>query len=514
MNNSRKAIILAGFPLEISVDNFKPAQRSLSSQAYFLTHFHSDHYGGLDSTFPWMQDETKKLYCSTITSALVKNILAIPANRIISLEFGITFKIQFKTSIELLVTMIPANHCPGAAQILFEYQDPLTKKIKRVLHCGDCRFDSSMKLNEALLEAKKGGGIDELFLDTTYAKAKHVFPSQSQSINMALQIVSECMTPDSVSLTNNLLFKDLSKDNASYAISDADKSAATTTTTTTKSSIPSSIISSSAAIPFADTDKVLILISTYNVGKERLILSIARTFGLRIYAPPRRIKTLSLLGINETDMKYFTTDRSKASIHIVSMGFLASTFPYIMPNFDNLNHYLESMNKQLKSSSYLGHDTDDDAITFISGAQSNQSIVPESSKRYNRIFGILPTGWCESLKEVKDKTSTTSLYTIPYSEHSSYSELHEYVSFLKPVLITPTVFSDEKDFIRIRNDFAKDTNQTEAKRSFISLFSKKSSSSSSKNVVTIVDDDDVIEVVEVEPKKRKIVQTKLQSWFT
>ena len=115
------------------------------------------------------------------------------------------------------------------------------------------------------------------------------------------------------------------------------------------------------------------------------------------------------------------------------------------------------------------------AITFISGAQSNQSIVPESSKRYNRIFGILPTGWCESLKEVKDKTSTTSLYTIPYSEHSSYSELHEYVSFLKPVLITPTVFTDEKDFIRIRNDFAKDTNQTEAKRSFISLFSKKSS---------------------------------------
>jgi hypothetical protein len=35
------------------------------------------------------------------------------------------------------------------------------------------------------------------------------------------------------------------------------------------------------------------------------------------------------------------------------------------------------------------------------------------------------------------------------------------------------------------------------------------------NVVTIADNnDDVIEVVEVEPKKRKIVQTKLQSWFT
>jgi L-ascorbate metabolism protein UlaG (beta-lactamase superfamily) len=38
------------------------------------------------------------------------------------------------------VTLVDANHCPGAVQILFHLPDG-----KRVLHCGDMRFHEDMK---------------------------------------------------------------------------------------------------------------------------------------------------------------------------------------------------------------------------------------------------------------------------------------------------------------------------------------------------------------------------------
>jgi hypothetical protein len=125
--------------------------------------------------------------------------------------------------------------------------------------------------------------------------------------------------------------------------------------------------------------------------------------------------------------------------------------------------------------------------------------VDKSSSRYKRICGILPTGWCHELKEVHEGSS--SLCSIPYSEHSSYSELVAYVSFLRPTLITPTVFSDEKDFTRIRNIFSKYTNQTAAQASFISLFSSKSKK---ENTVVVIEDDEdeVVEVVK-NPKRQK-----------
>ena len=492
MNNSHKSVILAGFPVEISLDNFRRETRSDKSIVYFLSHFHADHYGGLDPTFPWVSDKSnsKKIYCSSITASLVTSILKVPAHRVVSLKFGITVKVI--DSPELLVTLIPANHCPGASQLLFEYKDK-ENKAKRVLHCGDMRFDQSMTLNKSLLEAKAKGGFDEVFLDSTYAKPAHNFPSQSESVFMALEFVKKLLPAGSVS--SSLDLRRGRKDNSSWALSDADIHAADIhdagALTTQASDSPI----------LTDTDQTLVLISTYNVGKERLIFSIAKSFGLMIYAPPQRVKTLRLLGIKENDMKYVTSDRTKASVHIVSMRFLATTFPYVQPNFENLNLYLHAMNSHIleKSSSAvttLGQDDDNDAANFILAPRPS---VDKSLSRYKRICGILPTGWCHELKEVHE--GSASLCSIPYSEHSSYSELVAYLSFLRPTLITPTVFSDEKDFTRIRNIFSKYTNQTAAQASFISLFSSKSKKENT--VVAIEDDeDDVVEVVK-NPKRQK-----------
>jgi hypothetical protein len=179
------------------------------------------------------------------------------------------------------------------------------------------------------------------------------------------------------------------------------------------------------------------------------------------------------------------------------MRFLATTFPYIQPNFENLNQYLTAMN-QSQIIAPPGQDDDNDAANFISSFKSS---IDNSSHRYKKIYGILPTGWCHELKEVSE--GSMSLVSIPYSEHSSFSELIEYVTFLKPTLITPTVFSDDKDFKRIRDIFSKYTNQTAAQKSFISLFSK--SKKENDNVVVIIEEaeEDVVEVFK-NPKKQKI----------
>merc|ERR1719510_2693325 len=63
------------------------------------------------------------------------------------------------------------------------------------------------------------------------------------------------------------------------------------------------------------------------------------------------------------------------------------------------------------------------------------------SSEYNHILSIIPTGWTHqkgstsesSLKnmKIKLKSKGSSQLEIPYSEHSSYSELKRFVMFLK-----------------------------------------------------------------------------------
>ena len=59
----------------------------------------------------------------------------------------------------VFVTAIDANHCPGAAQLLFEG----LPGGKRVLHTGDFRFCDAMTLHPALAAARDAG-IDAVYL--------------------------------------------------------------------------------------------------------------------------------------------------------------------------------------------------------------------------------------------------------------------------------------------------------------------------------------------------------------
>lgn len=142
--------------------------------AYFLTHFHSDHYGGLTkkSTFP--------IYCNRITGNLVKSKLKVAEEHVRILPMNTQVTVEGVT-----VTLLDANHCPGAAMLLFFLPDGQT-----VLHTGDFRADPSMETYPELLSCR----VQTLYLDTTYCRPEYTFPRQQEVINFAASTAFELVT--------------------------------------------------------------------------------------------------------------------------------------------------------------------------------------------------------------------------------------------------------------------------------------------------------------------------------
>jgi Cft2 family RNA processing exonuclease len=99
----------------------------------------------------------------------------VATTKIQSHPYGEEFKVKDGKGGFLSCTFLPANHCPGAAILLFSTSsDPQTINI----HCGDMRY--SPELLEAVLKRrKKGEKFGEVFLDTTYGFPKvRIFKEQ------------------------------------------------------------------------------------------------------------------------------------------------------------------------------------------------------------------------------------------------------------------------------------------------------------------------------------------------
>jgi len=134
-------------------------------RGYFLTHFHSDHYGGM--TANWTHG---KIYCSSVTGELVLQQIKVDPEFIVKLPLNETVNIEGVdvTLIEANQYSVPRcrsnNSCPGS--VLFLFEKKMGKKVYRILHCGDFRA-SPIHINHPAI---KGKFIDAVYLDTTYLK--------------------------------------------------------------------------------------------------------------------------------------------------------------------------------------------------------------------------------------------------------------------------------------------------------------------------------------------------------
>lgn len=69
--------------------------------------------------------------------------------------------------------------------------------------------------------------------------------------------------------------------------------------------------------------------------------------------------------------------------------------------------------------------------------------ISSFTSKYDKIIGFQPTGWCYDPKNknnyIKKESGKVILYELPYSEHSSFTEIIDFIKTIKYKAITPTV---------------------------------------------------------------------------
>ncbi|KAL7566296.1 hypothetical protein ACA910_013622 [Epithemia clementina (nom. ined.)] len=244
------------------VDGFYYAKPSLT-QNYFLTHFHSDHYGGINRHW-----NAGTIFCSKPTANLVNSQLGVDWQYLHILPMNKPVAIPTGRGISVTVTLIDANHCPGAVMMLFQVGG------RSILHVGDFRWSAGVMLSppESPLRtfcAATGGTqrLDELFLDTTYCNPKYELPCQQEAISAAVEYAEK-------QVKEARLMK----------------------------------------------QSILLLFGAYTIGKERIYLAVAEHLKMKVYVDRRRYRILSQFGWPPERMTIFTTNPQESVLWVVPLG--------------------------------------------------------------------------------------------------------------------------------------------------------------------------------------------------
>lgn len=192
------------FP-SIRIDHFRTLPGKPPPLACFLSHVHSDHLVGLETL------KSPFVYCSAATKRLLLRLEKYPHRinfakgilearkkhyrhlRLVlkALPLGTPTRIELKPDWAIRVTLFDANHCPGAVSFLLEGGG------KAVLYTGDLRAEpwwvNSIVRNPVLLPFTCGNKqLDCIYLDTTFATHDDIyrhFPSKREGLTELLQKV-------------------------------------------------------------------------------------------------------------------------------------------------------------------------------------------------------------------------------------------------------------------------------------------------------------------------------------
>ncbi|XP_038667892.1 protein artemis isoform X3 [Scyliorhinus canicula] len=138
-----------------------------------------------------------KLYCSPVTKEilLTSNKYKFWENYIIAIEVETPTQISLVDEAtgekeDVLVTLLPAGHCPGSVMFLFEGRGGI------VLYTGDFRL---AKGEAARMELLHSGGrvkdIQSVYLDTTFCDPRfYQIPSREECLNGMLELVRSWIT--------------------------------------------------------------------------------------------------------------------------------------------------------------------------------------------------------------------------------------------------------------------------------------------------------------------------------
>ncbi|KAJ7066388.1 DRMBL-domain-containing protein [Mycena amicta] len=374
--NRRKAPfykVMEGMP--IAVDAFRYGSIP-GVTAYFLTHAHSDHYTNLSSS--WKHGP---IYCSEETASLIIHILSVDKKWVHPLPMDVPTVVPNSGGVH--VTLISANHCPGSCLFLFEgpqtvhagdssFSSPWigSSKTFRYLHCGDFRASPQHTEHPAV----KGKRLDHVYLDTTYLDPRYTFPPQPL-------VISACA--------------DLAKRIVSGKPPDAAGS----------SKMDQWVTSPVKGKQKAHPERILMVVGTYSVGKERIVKAVAQAIDSKIYCDARKMGILRCQSDPELHA-LLTDDPLAADVHILPLGKISA---------DKLQVYLERFKGTFTK--VVGFRPTGWTYSPPAGAIQSPSIPSVIAQSQQKSFTHA------HLRPSRTNSSAIQLYPVPYSEHSSFFEL-------------------------------------------------------------------------------------------
>ncbi|CAI4216293.1 unnamed protein product [Parascedosporium putredinis] len=408
--------IMPGF--SICVDAFRYGAVK-DCNAYFLSHFHSDHYVGL--TGSWRHGP---IYCSRVTGRLVKQRLKVDEKWVVELEFDEVFEIPGTDG--ATVVMIPANHCPGSSMFLFEKKMPNGRsggRIQRILHCGDFRACPAHvnhdRLKPDILDYVSGKikqqRIDICYLDTTYLSPRYSFPPQGDVISACADICSSLnMAADDSDEAWGKLAREAGATTVSRFFSDSSKKVGGDAVQEYK---PHRV-------------RLLVVCGTYSIGKERICVAIAKALNSKIYASASKIQMFKLLDDPELS-SLLTSNPLEAQVHMqMLMEIRAETLQEYLngykPHFDRIVGFRPSgwNYRPVGASKLISSNTQP-------GAVATTQVL--HSKAWRSRFSA------NNLEKQRGSTKESMCFGVPYSEHSSFRELAMFLMSLRIERVIPTV---------------------------------------------------------------------------
>ncbi|RDL38539.1 DRMBL-domain-containing protein [Venustampulla echinocandica] len=387
-------------------------------KAYFLSHFHSDHYVGLTSS--WCHGP---IYCSKVTANLVKQQLRVDPKWVVALEFEERFEVPETQGVA--VTMIPANHCPGSS--LFLYEKVLGKgnnpKVQRILHCGDFRACAAHvghpllmpNVVDSISGKLKQQKIDVCYLDTTYLNPRYSFPSQDE-------VVTAC-TDMCVSLTKDCAEESDVWETAKRERAGPSMAKFVNSVPDIKAEDDSMVMDSRTSKSGKSRGRLLIVCGTYSIGKEKICMGIARALDCKIWAPPGKLRICAALEDPEL-MGRMTDDPKEAQIH---MQMLMELRPETLQDYLNLHkpHFGRIVGFRPSGWNYRP------PKSRLTDSPTVPAII--NSPNWRSAYTL------QDLVPQRGSTREASCFSVPYSEHSSFRELTLFVCALRIEKVVPTV---------------------------------------------------------------------------
>ncbi|TGJ87974.1 hypothetical protein E0Z10_g761 [Xylaria hypoxylon] len=394
--------------------------------AYFLSHFHSDHYIGL--TANWSHGP---IYCSKVTGSLIKNQLRTASKYIKELEFEETLEVPGTAGVT--VTMLPANHCPGSSLFLFEKKigRGSNPRTQRILHCGDFRA-CPVQVAHPLLRPDtvdtisgkaKQQKIDVCYLDTTYLNPRYSFPPQDDVIRACADF---CKSLSGDPSTSDEAFDRLKREKGSTTVSSFfPKGDGDATAVAIKSE------GSDTKNKPDPKNRLLVICGTYSIGKERICIAIAQALNTKIFASASKIKICSQLGDPELTA-LMTSNPYEAQVHMqMLMEIRAETLQ------DYLDSYKPHFTRIVGFRPSGWNFRSPTATAKNVPANTSPGSVPTTSILHSEAWR--PRFGTHDFVAQRGSTREAMCFGVPYSEHSSFRELALFLMTLRIEKVVPTV---------------------------------------------------------------------------